>query len=115
LRRRSSGANSIKQIVRGSGVGLDPNGIDKLLEPFHTIKAHGLGIGLAISRRSIIEGGHNGQLWLATDGPGATFGFFIPFREAITARGLGDHQIREALNRHCPASRSIVSSKHRVP
>jgi len=37
-----------------------------------------LGIGLAISR-SIIEG-HKGQLWaMVNDGPGATFGFSIPF------------------------------------
>jgi signal transduction histidine kinase len=37
-----------------------------------------MGIGLSVSR-SIIER-HNGQLWAApNDGPGATFGFSIPF------------------------------------
>jgi streptogramin lyase len=42
-----------------------------------TLKEHGLGIGLAISR-SIIES-HKGQLWaMANDGPGATFCFSIP-------------------------------------
>jgi PAS domain S-box-containing protein len=71
------GSDSIKLLVRDSGVGLDPHGIEKLFEAFHTTKAHGLGIGLAISR-SIIES-HKGQLWaMANDGPGATFGFSVP-------------------------------------
>ena len=55
------GSDSIQLLVRDSGVGLDPRGIEKLFEAFHTTKAHGLGIGLAISR-SIIES-HKGQLW----------------------------------------------------
>ena len=71
------GGDTVKLLVRDSGVGLDPRGIEKLFEAFHTTKAHGLGIGLAISR-SIIES-HKGQLWArANDGPGATFGFSIP-------------------------------------
>jgi PAS domain S-box-containing protein len=71
------GSASVKLLVRDSGVGIDPRGIEKLFEPFHTTKAQGLGIGLAVSR-SIIES-HNGQLWaMANDGPGATFGFCIP-------------------------------------
>jgi PAS domain S-box-containing protein len=71
------GSDSIKLLVRDSGVGLDPRGIEKLFDAFHTTKAHGLGIGLAISR-SIIES-HKGQLWaMANDGPGATFGFSVP-------------------------------------
>jgi C4-dicarboxylate-specific signal transduction histidine kinase len=77
VRTQIHGSDSIKLLVRDSGVGIDSQGIEKLFEPFHTTKAHGLGIGLAISR-SIIEG-HKGQLWaMANDGPGATFGFSIP-------------------------------------
>ena len=69
--------DSINLLVQDSGVGVDPRGIEKLFEAFHSTKAHGLGIGLAISR-SIIES-HRGQLWAkANDGPGATFGFSIP-------------------------------------
>ena len=72
-----AGGDTVKLLVRDSGVGLDPRGIEKLFEAFHTTKAHGLGIGLAVSR-SIIES-HKGQLWAsANDGPGATFGFSIP-------------------------------------
>jgi C4-dicarboxylate-specific signal transduction histidine kinase len=71
------GGDNIKLLVSDSGVGLDPHGIEKLFEAFHTTKVHGLGIGLAISR-SIIES-HKGQLWgAANNGPGATFGFSVP-------------------------------------
>ncbi len=71
------GRDRIKLLVRDAGIGLDPRAIERLFEAFYTTKAHGLGIGLAISR-SIIES-HNGQLWaMPNDGPGATFGFSIP-------------------------------------
>ncbi len=71
------GSDSVKLLVQDCGVGVDPRGIEKLFEAFHTTKAHGLGIGLSISR-SIIES-HHGKLWaMPNDGPGATFGFSIP-------------------------------------
>jgi len=77
VQTQTHGSDSVKLLVGDSGVGLDPNGIEKLFEAFHTTKAHGLGIGLAISR-SIIES-HKGKLWARpNDGPGATFGFCIP-------------------------------------
>jgi PAS domain S-box-containing protein len=70
-------SDSIQLLVRDSGVGLDSHDMEKLFQAFHTTKAHGLGIGLAISR-SIIES-HKGTLWAkANDGPGATFGFSLP-------------------------------------
>jgi PAS domain S-box-containing protein len=73
--------DTVKLLVRDSGVGIDPHRIEKLFEAFYTTKAHGLGIGLAISR-SIIES-HKGRLWaMANDGPGATFGFSIPCASA---------------------------------
>jgi signal transduction histidine kinase len=78
------GSDTIKLLVRDSGVGLDPRGIGKLFEAFHTTKANGLGIGLAISR-SIIES-HKGQLWaMPNEGPGATFGFYVPSHPSGTA------------------------------
>lgn len=70
-------AETVKLLVRDSGIGVDPSAIDKLFEAFYTTKAHGMGVGLAISR-SIIES-HKGRLWaLTNNGPGATFGFSIP-------------------------------------
>ena len=63
--------------VADTGVGLDPDRIDRLFEPFYTTKSDGMGIGLSVSR-SIIES-HQGRLWATpNEGPGATFSFSIP-------------------------------------
>jgi PAS domain S-box-containing protein len=65
--------------VRDAGVGLDPQVMDRLFQPFYTTKNDGMGIGLSVSR-SIIER-HHGRLWAEpNDGPGATFSFSIPSR-----------------------------------
>jgi PAS domain S-box-containing protein len=63
--------------VRDSGIGLDATSVDRLFEAFYTTKAHGMGIGLAVSR-TIIEA-HGGRLW-ATPGKsrGAVFQFSLP-------------------------------------
>src|SRR5215469_14276567 len=63
--------------VQDSGVGLKHAQVDRLFEAFYTTKAHGIGMGLAISR-SIVEA-HGGQLWVApTAGLGARFEFVLP-------------------------------------
>jgi signal transduction histidine kinase len=70
-------AQGILVTVRDSGPGLDPQHLDRLFEAFYTTKPHGLGLGLAISRR-IIEA-HGGQLWASPNtSPGATFQFTLP-------------------------------------
>ena len=67
----------VRLSVRDTGVGIDPQNIEKLFDSFYTTKTHGMGVGLSISR-SIIES-HNGRLWASVnDGPGATFSFSIP-------------------------------------
>ncbi len=67
----------VRLTVQDAGVGLDPQGADKLFEAFYSTKSSGMGIGLSVSR-SIIES-HHGRLWAApNDGPGATFAFSIP-------------------------------------
>ena len=77
VQTQRQGIDSVQLLVRDSGIGLDPRGVERLFEAFYTTKAHGLGVGLAICR-SIIES-HQGKLWAtANDGPGATFGFSIP-------------------------------------
>src|SRR6266446_3730755 len=71
------GGNRVRLSVRDTGVGFDPEGVDRLFEAFYTTKSSGMGMGLSISR-SIIEN-HHGRLWAAlNDGPGATFSFSVP-------------------------------------
>jgi signal transduction histidine kinase len=74
--RRGEGTE-VLVTVADSGIGLDPEGTEKIFDAFYTSKSMGMGMGLAIGR-SIVEH-HGGRLWAASnDGPGATFLFTIP-------------------------------------
>jgi PAS domain S-box-containing protein len=67
----------VRLAVQDSGVGFDPEAVDRLFEPFYTTKHDGMGIGLSVSR-SIIEA-HRGRLWATRDEAlGSTFTFSIP-------------------------------------
>ena len=69
--------DQVQVTVEDSGVGLDPNKIQTILDPFYTTKPGGMGMGLSISR-SILQA-HEGRLWAtAKDGPGTTFYFTLP-------------------------------------
>jgi len=71
------GLNRVLIAVRDSGVGLNPESLEHLFDPFYTTKPDGMGMGLAISR-SIIEA-HGGRLWATLNAPcGAVFQFTLP-------------------------------------
>ncbi len=74
---RNIDTDQVQVTVEDSGVGLDPNTMQKIFKPFYTTKPTGMGMGLSISR-SILES-HGGRLWAAAkDGPGTTFYFTLP-------------------------------------
>ena len=74
---RNIDTDQVQVTVEDSGVGLDPNTMQKIFEPFYTTKPTGMGMGLSISR-SILES-HGGRLWAtAKDGPGTIFYFTLP-------------------------------------
>ena len=61
---------------RDNGPGVDPRHRDFLFDPFFSTKTRGLGMGLTLARRIVME--HGGDMALAQDGePGA--GFVIRF------------------------------------
>jgi len=72
--------NSIQVRVKDNGPGLDIDQQQKILTPFYTTKANGMGMGLSISR-SLIEA-HDGSLHFnSQSGKGTTFYFILPITE----------------------------------
>ena len=77
IRSRRTETGAVEVEVTDCGIGLRPGEEERVFEPFYTTKAHGMGMGLAISR-SIVEA-HSGRLWATTNnGEGATFRFIVP-------------------------------------
>jgi signal transduction histidine kinase len=69
-------SNQVLVGVQDSGVGIEPENLKKIFDPFYTTKSQGMGMGLAICR-SIVET-HGGKLWASlNDGPGVTFQFTL--------------------------------------
>jgi two-component system sensor kinase FixL len=75
----------VRTDIADTGPGLPESVKQNLFEPFTSTKAHGLGVGLSISR-SIIEA-HHGRLW-AEPNPsgGTTFSFVLPLADAEDCR-----------------------------
>ena len=69
-------ADGVLVQVQDSGIGFDPDLVDRIFEPFFTTKAQGIGMGLSISR-SIVES-HGGRLWAESGPDGALFQFILP-------------------------------------
>lgn len=76
VQTRTDSSGGALVAVADSGIGLGREE-DRLFTPFFTTKAHGMGMGLTISR-SLIEA-HGGRLWAAPNDPdGAVFSFTLP-------------------------------------
>lgn len=69
-------ANTVRISVEDEGPGVAPEMAATLFEPLATSKAHGLGLGLPISR-TIVEA-HGGRLWLEPTARGACFCLTLP-------------------------------------
>jgi C4-dicarboxylate-specific signal transduction histidine kinase len=77
IRSRAQEAGQVCVSVEDCGVGVKPELMARLFEPFFTTRSKGMGMGLPISR-SIIEA-HGGKLWAeSTATEGATFQFTLP-------------------------------------
>ena len=78
IKTERENGDRVRLAVRDAGVGLPPETLNSLFDPFSTTKSGGMGIGLFVSR-SIVER-HHGRLWAEPNdgGPGAAFSFSIP-------------------------------------
>jgi C4-dicarboxylate-specific signal transduction histidine kinase len=82
IRSESQSGGQIRVSVQDSGIGVTPEVMNRLFEPFFTTRPNGMGMGLAISR-SIIEV-HGGRLWAESNGStGSVFHFTLPSELAL--------------------------------
>jgi C4-dicarboxylate-specific signal transduction histidine kinase len=77
IRSQMQDAHQVRVSVEDSGIGVKPEIMGRLFEPFFTTRSQGIGMGLPISR-SIIEA-HGGRLWAeSTVNQGSVFQFTLP-------------------------------------
>ncbi|NQU38619.1 MAG: PAS domain-containing protein [Lentisphaerae bacterium] len=62
--------------IQDNGPGIPPAIVDKLFSPFCTMKARGIGLGLPIAKRTIID--HNGHIDIETGSTGTTITVSLP-------------------------------------
>ena len=66
--------------VSDSGVGISPDQLEHIFQPFFTTKAHGIGLGLPITRRLVED--HHGYMFVESQlGYGTTIRVRLPLKE----------------------------------
>ena len=81
--------------VEDTGPGIAPEIRARLFEPFVSAgKRNGLGLGLALSRQTVLD--HGGDMWVESAfGRGARFSFRLPGAHVSQARGMTVGETRE--------------------
>jgi signal transduction histidine kinase len=87
---RSQGeVDSVLVRVEDTGPGINPALRERLFQPFVTAgKKNGLGLGLALSRQTLLD--HGGDMWIDGDGPGARFCLRLPREQRGPAREVSE-------------------------
>jgi len=68
--------------ITDTGPGILPSIREKLFEPFVSAgKKNGLGLGLALSRQTVLD--HGGEIWVEEGSPGARFVVRLPLRKEV--------------------------------
>ncbi len=74
---RTRDPDGVSVSITDSGLGIPPDAISQLLEPFYTTKSHGLGLGLFVSENIVDE--HKGRIDVdSRPGEGSTFTVWVP-------------------------------------
>jgi len=84
VRSRVDGESLVVE-VHDTGPGISPAVRARLFQPFVTAgKKTGLGLGLALSRQTLLD--HGGDMWADANGPGATFCLRLPRERRATSQ-----------------------------
>jgi signal transduction histidine kinase len=84
VRSKLEGSSLVVE-VQDSGPGISPAVRARLFQPFVTAgKKTGLGLGLALSRQTLLD--HGGDMWAEPNGPGATFCLRLPRERQAAAQ-----------------------------
>jgi signal transduction histidine kinase len=68
-------------VFTDTGVGIPPEGLDQLFDPFYTTKAEGVGLGLYVTKN--IVDNHEGTIDVESEvGKGTTFRVWLPQGDA---------------------------------
>jgi signal transduction histidine kinase len=80
--------DSVRVEVADTGPGIAPEIRSRLFQPFVSAgKRNGLGLGLALSRQTVLD--HGGDMWVESEtGHGATFCFRLPAASVPAAQGV---------------------------
>ena len=83
-------ASFVEVSIGDTGVGISPDRLKNIFEPFKSTKKDGMGLGLAISRRIIEQ--HGGQIWAESElGQGTVF--TIRFLQGIVNTKNGENTL----------------------
>jgi PAS domain S-box-containing protein len=75
---RTSQPDGVRVAFSDNGIGIAPDRLPMIFEPFNSIRTEGLGLGLFISRR-IVEEEHSGHIEVESrPGEGSTFSVYLP-------------------------------------
>jgi signal transduction histidine kinase len=78
------GTEGVVITVQDEGIGIAPDELEGLFQPFHGGFAQGSGLGLAIVHRIVTD--YNGKIQVSSQpGHGTTVAVHLPSRAAITA------------------------------
>ena len=72
----ADGGRTLVIVVSDNGPGIPEEMRDKLFSPFNTTKQHGLGLGLPLARRAVVD--HGGRIDVDTTKRGTTVTITLP-------------------------------------
>ncbi len=85
--------------ISDTGIGIPPEQLELIFQPFFTTKAHGIGLGLSITQR-LIES-HQGQISVESRlGYGATFSLRLPLARGADEGDEGTEERDDRRGRH---------------